>query len=47
MGWRRFAEAVEIHYVKGNHDTILRPHRVGALADHLVRLLERRSADPA
>jgi acetoacetyl-CoA synthetase len=46
LGWHRFAEGVEIHHIKGNHDTILRPHRVGELADHLVRLLDRRTADP-
>jgi amino acid adenylation domain-containing protein len=45
LGWRRFAKAVEIHHIKGNHETILRPPRVGELADHLVRLLDRRSAD--
>lgn len=42
LGWHRFADKVEIHYIKGNHDTILRPPRVEKLADHLVSLLDRR-----
>jgi thioesterase domain-containing protein len=44
LGWHRFAEAVEIHQIKGNHETILRPPRVEELSDRLVRLLDRRRA---
>jgi thioesterase domain-containing protein len=46
LGWHRFVETVEIHHIKANHDTLLRPPRVGELADHLVRLLDRRAVNP-
>ena len=46
LGWHRFAETVEIHHIRGNHETLLRPPRVEKLADHLVSLLERRTVNP-
>ena len=46
LGWHRFVDALELRYIKGNHESILHPHRVGELADHLGTLLGRRASDP-